>query len=96
LIYSNDSKPQQEIKLSTIRKDKAFFLSVEDNGVGISEKQIPKIFEMFYRGSERSIGNGLGLYLVKIAVEKIGGKLKCESIEHEFTRFTIEFPLKID
>ncbi|WP_085518643.1 sensor histidine kinase [Marivirga sericea] len=94
LIYSDDHKPQQEIKLSTIRKDKSFVLFVEDNGVGIPEKQMPKIFEMFYRGSEKSIGNGLGLYLVKVAVEKIGGKLKCESEEHKFTRFTIEFPLK--
>jgi signal transduction histidine kinase len=94
LIYSDNSKTHQEIKLSTIRKDKSFFLAVEDNGVGIPEKQMPKIFEMFYRGSERSIGNGLGLYLVKVAVEKIGGKLKCESEEFKFTRFTIEFPLK--
>jgi signal transduction histidine kinase len=94
LIYSDSGKPQQEIKLSTVRKDKSFFLSIEDNGVGIPEKQMPKIFEMFYRGSEKSIGNGLGLYLVKVAVEKIGGKLSCETEEFKFTRFTIEFPLK--
>lgn len=94
LIYSDKNKDQQEIKLSTIRKGSSFFLSIEDNGVGIPEKQMPKIFEMFYRGSEKSIGNGLGLYLVKVAVEKIGGKLKCESEEFKFTRFTIEFPLK--
>ncbi|MGJ3233473.1 ATP-binding protein [Marivirga sp.] len=94
LIYSDKNKEHQEIKLSTIRKDSSFFLSIEDNGVGIPEKQMPKIFEMFYRGSEKSIGNGLGLYLVKVAVEKIGGTLKVESEEFVFTRFTIEFPLK--
>tara|TARA_R110002012_G_scaffold321998_1_gene553301 strand:- start:27366 stop:30572 length:3207 start_codon:yes stop_codon:yes gene_type:complete len=94
LIYSDHNKPQREIKLSTIRKDKSFLLSVEDNGVGIPENQMPKIFEMFYRGSERSIGNGLGLYLVKVAVEKIDGKLKCESEEYKFTRFTIKLPLR--
>jgi len=94
LIYSDDKKPQQEIKLSTIKKGKTFFLSIEDNGVGIPEKQLPRIFEMFYRGSEKSIGSGLGLYLVKVAVEKIGGKLKCESQEFKSTIFTIEFPLK--
>lgn len=94
LIYSDKNKENQEIKLSTIRKDSSFYLSIEDNGVGIPEKQMPKIFEMFYRGSEKSIGNGLGLYLVKVAVEKIGGTLKVESEEFVFTRFTIEFPLK--
>lgn len=94
LIYADDQKSQQEIKLSTFRKENTFYLSIEDNGVGIPEKQLPRIFEMFYRGSEKSIGNGLGLYLVKVAVEKIGGKLKCETEEFEFTRFTIEFPLK--
>jgi signal transduction histidine kinase/ligand-binding sensor domain-containing protein len=94
LIYADDKKPQQEIKLSTFRKENTFNLSIEDNGVGIPEKQLPRIFEMFYRGSEKSIGNGLGLYLVKVAVEKIGGQLKVETKEFEFTRFTIEFPLK--
>ncbi|MBK6267405.1 GHKL domain-containing protein [Marivirga sp. S37H4] len=94
LMYADDQKTQQEIKLSTVRKENTFYLSIEDNGVGIPEKQLPRIFEMFFRGSEKSIGNGLGLYLVKVAVEKIGGKLKCESEEFEFTRFTIEFPLK--
>ena len=94
LIYADDQKPNQEIKLSTFRKEDIFYLSIEDNGVGIPEKQLPKIFEMFYRGSEKSIGNGLGLYLVKVAVEKIGGTLKVESEEFKFTRFTIEFPLK--
>ncbi|MGM0579680.1 MAG: ATP-binding protein [Bacteroidota bacterium] len=94
LIYSDDEKAEQIIKLSTVRKENTFYLSIEDNGLGIPEKQLPRIFEMFYRGSEKSIGNGLGLYLVKVAVEKIGGKLKCETEEFEFTRFTIEFPLK--
>jgi signal transduction histidine kinase len=94
LIYSDKNKTKQEIQLSTKRKDSSFFLSVEDNGVGIPDKQLPRIFEMFYRGSEKSIGNGLGLYLVKVAVEKIGGKLRCETEEFKYTRFTIEFPLK--
>uniref|UniRef100_UPI0025DAAF75 ATP-binding protein n=1 Tax=Marivirga sp. TaxID=2018662 RepID=UPI0025DAAF75 len=94
LIYSDDEKPQKEIKLSTVRKNNTFYLSIEDNGVGIPDKQLPRIFEMFYRGSEKSIGNGLGLYLVKVAVEKIGGTLTCETEEFLFTRFTIEFPFK--
>ncbi|ADR23629.1 histidine kinase [Marivirga tractuosa DSM 4126] len=94
LIYADDKKPQQEIKLSTLRKENTFYLSIEDNGVGIAEKQLPRIFEMFYRGSEKSLGNGLGLYLVKVAVEKIGAKLKVETEEFVFTRITIEFPLK--
>ncbi|WNB18484.1 sensor histidine kinase [Marivirga arenosa] len=93
LTYFDDDKPQKEIKLSTIRKTNTFYLSIEDNGIGIPEKQLPKIFEMFYRGSEKSIGNGLGLYLVKVAVEKIGAKLECESEEHNFTRIIIKFPL---
>ncbi|WP_375578812.1 ATP-binding protein [Marivirga tractuosa] len=94
LIYADDEKSKQIIKLSTERKGNTFYLSIEDNGLGIPEKQLPRIFEMFYRGSEKSIGNGLGLYLVKVAVEKIGGKLSCETKEFEFTRFIIEFPLK--
>jgi len=93
LTYYDSQKSTHVIKLSTVRKKDVFYIMIEDNGLGIAENQLPKIFEMFYRGSEKSIGNGLGLYLVKVAVEKIGGKLTCESEVNEFTRFTLTFPL---
>ena len=44
---------------------------------------------MFFRGSEKSIGSGLGLYLVKKAVEKLNGRIELSSVENQYTRFGI-------
>jgi signal transduction histidine kinase len=63
-----------------------------DDGLGISKDQHERIFEMFFRGSERSIGSGLGLYLVKKAIEKLGGTIKLSSQPKKYTSFNIFLP----
>ncbi|MCK6617263.1 MAG: PAS domain S-box protein [Cyclobacteriaceae bacterium] len=63
-----------------------------DNGIGISEEDIDKIFDMFYRATERSDGSGIGLYIVKNAVEKLGGKIAVSSKVGFGTTFTIHLP----
>ncbi|MEL7001979.1 MAG: ATP-binding protein, partial [Bacteroidota bacterium] len=60
---------------------------------GITEDQYDKIYNMFYRGSDRSKGNGLGLYLVKASVDKLRGKIKIDSEESVYTQFVIIIPL---
>jgi PAS domain S-box-containing protein len=67
----------------------------KDNGIGISQENLNRIFEMFYRASEQSEGSGLGLYIVKNAVEKLGGKLAVESLPGAGTTFEITLPNKI-
>ncbi|WMJ72640.1 ATP-binding protein [Cytophagaceae bacterium ABcell3] len=61
---------------------------VEDNGTGIKEKQKKRIFNMFFRGTELSQGSGLGLYLVKYTINKLGGRIHCTSKHGYGTRFT--------
>lgn len=66
-----------------------------DNGLGISEKILPKIFNMFYRGNKQSNNDtGLGLYIVKKAVSKIDGKIVVSSIEDVGSTFEIIIPRK--
>jgi PAS domain S-box-containing protein len=65
---------------------------VKDNGIGISKENIEKIFEMFYRVSENSIGSGLGLYLVKEIVDKLEGKIEIESELGKGTVFSVHIP----
>jgi signal transduction histidine kinase len=73
--------------------DKNLQIEVWDNGIGISEDYQKDIFKMFFRGSELSKGNGLGLFVVKKALEKLKGKIKVESKLNEYTCFTIALPL---
>ncbi len=63
---------------------------LEDNGMGIEPESIRKIFDMFYRGTEKSEGSGLGLYIVKQALEPIGGSISVESQSGQGTRFTLK------
>jgi len=77
-----------DIKVS---KDKAVF-TIADNGIGIDAKNLPNIFEMFYRATERSEGSGIGLYIVKNAVEKLGGQINIESEIDKGTIFKLELP----
>lgn len=66
----------------------------KDNGIGINADNVNKIFEMFYRASEQSEGSGLGLYIVKNAVDKLGGQLTVASKPGEGTTFKITLPNK--
>lgn len=67
-------------------------LRFKDNGCGIQHDQQEKIFNMFYRGNENSTGPGLGLYLVKRAVEKLGGSIEVVSEYSKGASFTVLLP----
>ena len=62
------------------------------NGVGIAEEYVDKIFKMFFRANADSKGSGLGLYIVKGALEKLEGTIQVQSRLGEGTEFTIEIP----
>jgi signal transduction histidine kinase len=63
-----------------------------DNGEGIKDSIKPQIFEMFFRGSVRSAGNGLGLYIARKAAEKASGKISFSSNPNGGTTFRVEIP----
>lgn len=69
-------------------------LIVEDNGVGISKKDISKIFNLYYRvNSDLVNGNGLGLYIVKNIVEDLSGDIKVSSELGKGTCFEVALPI---
>ena len=90
VFFKKTKKVEIDVILRSSRK--AMIISVEDNGLGILREQQEKIFEMFYRGSEKSKGNGLGLYLVKRAVHKLNGEISVDSEEGKYSCFTISIP----
>jgi signal transduction histidine kinase len=67
-------------------------LRITDDGEGISAETGKKIFDMFYRGSERSVGLGMGLYMVRKIVDRLHGSLLWQSGNGQ-TVFTISIPL---
>lgn len=71
-------------------------INFADNGIGIDEMNLAKIFEMFYRATEQSDGSGIGLYIVKNAVDKLGGQISVASRVGQGTRFHIILPNRIN
>jgi PAS domain S-box-containing protein len=77
---------------ATINEDKQLSITVKDNGMGIPNEIKEEIFDMFFRGSHESKGSGLGLYIVKNAVDKLGGKLYLTSEPGNGAEFNIVLP----
>jgi signal transduction histidine kinase len=68
-------------------------ITVSDNGLGINDQHIDKIFDMFYRTSDTSAGSGLGLYIVKETIKKLNGSIEVSSRVNEGTTFKVILPL---
>lgn len=76
----------------SLDKDSNLLIKNIDNGLGISPEIMPKIFDMFYRGSDESKGSGLGLYTVRKIVAKLNGSLKIDSKVNYSTTVNISIP----
>jgi signal transduction histidine kinase len=73
-------------------KDEYLTIRVEDNGIGIHDNLLPLIYNMFFKGTDRSKGSGLGLYIVRLIVEKLGGQISLENHEKNKTVFLVKIP----
>ncbi len=77
----------------SLRQDKnKIEFEISDNGMGIPSEQQEKIFEMFYRYATDISGSGLGLFIVKEVLGKIGGTIELESQENKGSVFNISIP----
>jgi signal transduction histidine kinase len=90
--YRDAHKGHNELVVKVNVSEKQLDLSFHDNGIGISEDFLPRIFEMFYRATERSEGAGLGLYIVRETVEKLHGTISVESELGKGTTFKVTLP----
>lgn len=92
--YQNSQIPNPFVRITIELSPVECRMAIEDNGIGISEEAHLKIFEMFYRVSQDSVGSGLGLYIVKEAVNKLNGEIKVQSETGVGTTFLIRIPNK--
>ena len=87
--YNDKNKVDKKIKLTIQINEENAFIEVEDNGIGMSQKVLEKAFTMFYRGSNQASGTGLGLFMVKEMLEKIGGKIEVISAPGDGTKMLL-------
>ena len=95
-IKYRDPKKAENYVHFQIHIDRDFLTArVQDNGIGVSNDFLSKIFNMFYRATEKSEGAGLGLYIVKETVQKLGGTVDVQSEFGVGTTFQIEIPNRV-
>jgi signal transduction histidine kinase len=99
--YSDRSKPSRFVAIETSADNEHHSIRVIDNGIGIPEDAVTKVFERFVRAhadldDQLGIdGTGLGLAIVDECVSALGGEIHVESTERVGTTFTIRIPRKL-
>ena len=89
-----EKNPRVEITVNT-DEEKAL-IKIEDNGIGILEQHLNNIFKMFFRSNHSVNGLGIGLYIVKEALTRIGGDIFVHSTYGGGTAFELEIPNAIN
>lgn len=92
------SPKQKTIHLSGKKSDGRIRIDIADHGVGIAEKDIPHLFDRFYRTDKSRTkadvpGYGLGLSIAKQIVDQHNGSIRVASIPHKGTTFTLDLPI---
>ena len=90
--YSDVSKGEQWVKVKSYRADAHVVIEVEDNGLGIRQKDQERIFDKFYMSGDNKKSSGIGLYLVKDAVTQLNGKIEVRSEIGVCSKFRVIIP----
>ena len=92
LKHHNKEGEHPYVKIVARATDGEATIEVKDNGQGISQVHLDHIFTKFYQVNKTKDGSGLGLYIVKEAIEKLGGDIRVESELRVGTTFFITIP----
>lgn len=82
------------IKIETQVVGNNTFITITDNGEGIPDHLQPRIFEMFFRGTSNEPGSGLGLYIAKTAITRLGGAIDFKSTFDSGSEFKVQLPIE--
>lgn len=94
--YQNPDAQEHKVRVYVKVNTQNAVITIADNGIGILQEHLEKIFKMFFRtyNPKNTQGTGIGLYIVKEALEKIGGSINVESTPLVGTSFKITIPNK--
>ncbi|PZR36415.1 MAG: hypothetical protein DI538_13870 [Azospira oryzae] len=87
--FQNYRRQERIISITGKVYEDTLRMEVTDNGIGIDQQYLPKIFDMFFRISGEREGSGIGLYIVKETVTKLQGIITVDSNEHTGTAFQV-------
>jgi PAS domain S-box-containing protein len=90
--YQRPEEHEKWVRISLASVGSESVITVEDNGEGIPEDRLDTVFEMFQRNSNLSSGSGLGLYMVREMVTRLGGTVTVTSTVGQGSRFVVTLP----
>lgn len=90
--YRDKWKDDSYLEIDILADEKKASIKFSDNGIGIAREYISNVFKMFYRATTDSKGSGLGLYIVKSAVDRLQGSILVDSELGKGSTFTVEIP----
>ncbi|MEK6480667.1 ATP-binding protein [Catalinimonas sp. 4WD22] len=93
--HSNLTNNQSYVEVSIHKEAGKLRFTIEDNGIGIRKQSFDKIFNLFYKDNSKAEGGGLGLYIVREALQKLNGTISLESEEGCFTKIEIQIPFSV-
>jgi signal transduction histidine kinase len=89
---NSNNRAQRFVHVEISKAGSMVCIRVSDNGLGIESKPDQDVFRMFMRGSERSETGGVGLYLTKICVNRLGGNIQLEQTSGDGSTFLVQLP----
>ncbi|WP_411349944.1 ATP-binding protein [Paenibacillus sp. WLX2291] len=97
LDQTDTSSQVERASVSTATAQRNRCIRITDRGIGIPEKELPKVFDRFYRVDQARVrqdtgGSGLGLTLAQRIAEALGGSVRLESVENEGTTAIVTLP----
>ncbi len=90
--YQKPTEKNPKVEISVKTDSEKASIKIEDNGIGILDQHLNNIFKMFFRSANSVNGLGIGLYIVKEALNRIGGEISVHSDYGAGTAFYLEIP----
>lgn len=90
--YADHNKEECYLNITVSANATSCIITFADNGIGIAKENQERVFDMFYRATSERTGSGLGLYIVKEMVHKLGGQIELHSQKDIGTTIRIEIP----
>ncbi|MDN5204184.1 tetratricopeptide repeat-containing sensor histidine kinase [Fulvivirgaceae bacterium BMA10] len=93
IYFCKKGSNEHDVHIRIYRTSESMIMEVKDDGIGIDESYLNRIFDLYYKASQNSRGNGLGLYLANKAVEKLKGRIHVESKLDAGSTFQVILPI---